>query len=48
VFFATMRSFYNVKHCFFAKNPSLAARGAREAYWNHRAQRYMFTPFEGA
>ena len=23
---------------FFAKNPSSTARGAREAYWNHRAQ----------
>ena len=23
---------------FFAKNPSATARGAREAYWNRRAQ----------
>ena len=32
----------------FAQNPSLTARGARKAYWNRRAQRYMYTPFEGA
>ena len=32
----------------FAQNPSLMARGARKAYWNRRAQRYMSTPFEGA
>jgi len=32
----------------FAQNPSLTARGARKAYWNRRAQRCMYTPFEGA
>jgi len=32
----------------FAQNPSLTARGAHGVYWNHRAQGYMYTPFEGA
>jgi hypothetical protein len=32
---------------FQRKNLSGTARGARKAYWNRRAQRYMFTPSIG-
>ena len=33
---------------FFAQNPGVTVRGARRAYWNRRARRYMYTPFKGA
>ena len=55
VFFATMRSFYNAKQCFFREKPELYGANTlaecvahSKAYWNRRAQRYMYTPFEGA